>query len=69
MRALAFKDVGTVELVDVPKPGIQAPGDALVRVTRTAICGSDLHVVHGRIPGMSSGGVLGPRVRRCRGGR
>ena len=59
MRALAFKDVGTVELVDVPKPGIQEPRDALVRVTRTAICGSDLHVVHGRIPGMSPGGILG----------
>ena len=59
MRALVFKDFGAVELVDVPKPGIEEPGDALVRVTKTAICGSDLHVVHGRIPGMSPGGVLG----------
>ncbi len=59
MRALVFKDVGTVELVDVPKPRIQESGDALVRVTRSAICGSDLHVVHGRIPGMSPGGILG----------
>jgi threonine dehydrogenase-like Zn-dependent dehydrogenase len=59
MRALVFRDFGVVELVDVPKPGIEDPGDALVRVTRTAICGSDLHVVHGRIPGMTSGGVLG----------
>jgi threonine dehydrogenase-like Zn-dependent dehydrogenase len=59
MRALIFKDFGVVELADVPKPGIEDAGDALVRVTRTAICGSDLHVVHGRIPGMSPGGVLG----------
>src|ERR1700730_2410468 len=59
MRALVFRDFGAVELVDVPKPGVGAHGDALVRVTRTAICGSDLHVVHGRIPGMSPGGVLG----------
>jgi threonine dehydrogenase-like Zn-dependent dehydrogenase len=59
MRALVFKDFGAVEVVDVPKPGIEGPGDALVRVTKTAICGSDLHVVHGRIPGMSPGGVLG----------
>ncbi len=59
MRALIFKDFGEVEMADVPKPGIEEPGDALVRVTTTAICGSDLHVVHGRIPGMDPGGVLG----------
>jgi threonine dehydrogenase-like Zn-dependent dehydrogenase len=59
MRALAFKDFGAVALVDVPKPGLEEPDDALVRVTTTAICGSDLHVVHGRIPGMSPGGILG----------
>jgi len=59
MRALALKDFGIVEVVDVPKPGLEEPGDALVRVTTTAICGSDLHVVHGRIPGMSPGGILG----------
>jgi threonine dehydrogenase-like Zn-dependent dehydrogenase len=59
MRALVFKDVGAVEVADVPKPTLEAPDDALVRVTRTAICGSDLHVLHGRIPGMSPGGVLG----------
>ncbi len=59
MRALAFKDFGEVELVDVPKPVLEEATDALVRVTKTAICGSDLHVVHGRIPGMSPGGILG----------
>lgn len=59
MRALVFKDFGAVELVEVAGARVEQPGDALVRVTRTAICGSDLHVVHGRIPGMSPGGVLG----------
>ena len=59
MRALVFTDFGAIEIADVPKPGLEEPGDALVRVTRTAICGSDLHVVHGRIPGMTAGGVLG----------
>ena len=43
----------------MPKPVLEEPTDALVRVTKTAICGSDLHVVHGRIPGMSPGGILG----------
>lgn len=59
MKALVFKDVGAVELDDVPKPGIEEPDDALVRVTMSAICGSDLHVLHGRIPGMTQGGTLG----------
>jgi len=59
MRALVFKDFGAVELVDVPKPGVEEPDDALVRVTTSAICGSDLHVVHGRIPGQTPGGILG----------
>jgi threonine dehydrogenase-like Zn-dependent dehydrogenase len=56
---LSFKDFVEVALVDIPKPGLEEPNDALVRVTTTAICGSDLHVVHGRIPGMSPGGILG----------
>lgn len=59
MRALVFKDFGSVELVDVPKPTIEEPGDALLRVTTTAICGSDLHVVNGRIPGITQGSILG----------
>ena len=59
MRAVVFKDFGEVDLVDVPKPVLAEPTDALVRVTTAAICGSDLHVVHGRIPGMSPGGILG----------
>jgi len=59
MRALVFKDFGAVEVVDVPKPQIQEPDDALVRVTTAAICGSDLHVLNGRIPGMTAGGTLG----------
>jgi len=59
MRALVFADFGEVEVQDVPKPSIEEDGDVLLRVTTTAICGSDLHVVHGRIPGMSSGSILG----------
>ena len=43
----------------MPKPTLEEPGDALVRVTTTAICGSDLHVLNGRIPGMTPGGILG----------
>jgi threonine dehydrogenase-like Zn-dependent dehydrogenase len=59
MRAVVLQDAGTVAVGDVDEPGPLGPGDALVRVRRAAICGSDLHVVHGRIPGMLPGGVLG----------
>jgi len=59
MRALLFKDFGAVELAEVPKPMLAEAGDAIVRVTTTAICGSDLHVLNGRIPGMTPGSILG----------
>jgi threonine dehydrogenase-like Zn-dependent dehydrogenase len=59
MRAVTFQDVGRLELDDVPKPEMQEPTDALLKVTTTAICGSDLHVLAGRIPGMMPGSVLG----------
>jgi threonine dehydrogenase-like Zn-dependent dehydrogenase len=59
MRAVTFQDVGKLTLEDVPKPSIQEPTDALLRVTTTAICGSDLHVLNGRIPGMLPGSILG----------
>jgi alcohol dehydrogenase len=59
MRALVFADFGRVEVQDVPKPTLEEDTDVILRVTTTAICGSDLHVVHGRIPGMSEGSTLG----------
>lgn len=59
MRAVVFGGPGTVRVEDVPDPEIQGAGDAIVRVSRTAICGSDLHVLHGKTPGMREGGVIG----------
>ena len=59
MRAVTFQDVGQIRVDDIPKPEIQEPTDAILKVTSTAICGSDLHVLHGRIPGMMPGSVLG----------
>lgn len=44
---------------DVPRPEIIDPADAIVRVTKTAICGSDLHLLSGKTPGMRTGGVIG----------
>lgn len=59
MRAVLFDDVGSIRVGDYPEPSVLDPGDAVVRVTTAAICGSDLHLVHGRIPGVRAGSVLG----------
>ena len=59
MRAVVYAGEGKVRVDDVPDPTLQEPGDAIVRVTRSAICGSDLHVLHGKTPGMREGGVIG----------
>ena len=59
MRAVTFVEIGKLELREVDKPTIQEPTDVILKVTTTAICGSDLHVLEGRIPGMMEGGIIG----------
>jgi threonine dehydrogenase-like Zn-dependent dehydrogenase len=58
MKAVTFQDLGDFRVTDVPKPAIGEATDALVRVTLSAICGSDLHIYHGRTP-VEAGAVLG----------
>ena len=58
MRGVVFDGIGRVRVTDVPDPELEEPGDAIVRVTRTAICGSDLHLLHGKAP-MEPGEPLG----------
>src|SRR2546429_4246784 len=58
MKAATYQGVGDVKVMDVPKPAIKGADEVLVRVTLGAICGSDLHAYHGRIP-MSPGELLG----------
>src|SRR5438128_2858066 len=58
MRALTFQAEGDVKVAEVPKPSIKGSGDALVKVTLGAVCGSDLHILHGHTP-MNPGAVLG----------
>jgi threonine dehydrogenase-like Zn-dependent dehydrogenase len=58
MRAVVFVEPGRVEVADVPDPALLEPSDAIVRVTRSAICGSDLHQLHGKTP-TAPGSVLG----------
>jgi threonine dehydrogenase-like Zn-dependent dehydrogenase len=50
MRAVVFDEVGRVRVDDVPDPEVERPTDAVVRVTRSAVCGSDMHFFHGKAP-------------------
>src|SRR5215212_7744538 len=59
MRALTWHGRHDVRVETVPDPEIVNPHDAILRVTSTAICGSDLHLYDGYIPGMRTGDILG----------
>ena len=59
MRAVCWEGKETILVETVPDPEILNPRDAIVKVTTTAICGSDLHIYDGYIPTMQKGDVLG----------
>jgi threonine dehydrogenase-like Zn-dependent dehydrogenase len=59
MRALTWHGKHDIRCESVPDPQIEAPTDAVIKVTSCAICGSDLHLYNGVIPDMHSGDVLG----------
>ncbi len=59
MKALTYQGARDVRVETLPDPVRHAPDDLILRVTATAICGSDLHIYRGKIPGMKSGDILG----------
>jgi threonine dehydrogenase-like Zn-dependent dehydrogenase len=59
MKAVVFHGIGDVRLDDVKEPKIKEDTDAIVRLTASAICGTDLHMVRGTMPGMKPGTILG----------
>jgi len=59
MKAVVFHGIGDIRLDNVKDPGIKQPNDAIVKLTASAICGTDLHFVRGTMPGMKSGTILG----------
>ena len=59
MKAIVYRGKRDVEVEKVEDPKIEKEDDIVVKVTSTAICGSDLHLIHGMIPNMPSGFVLG----------
>ncbi|MBB5174281.1 zinc-dependent alcohol dehydrogenase [Texcoconibacillus texcoconensis] len=59
MKAVTYQGVKDVKVKEVPNAKIEKPDDVLVRVTSTAICGSDLHLVHGMMPNFPEGYIIG----------
>ncbi len=59
MKAVVFKGIGNIALEQVQDPTIQDAQDAIVRITMSTICGTDLHMIRGSMTGMESGTILG----------
>jgi len=59
MKALVYKGPGFKAVEDRPVPQIAAPTDAIVRITKTTICGTDLHILKGDVPTCAPGRILG----------
>lgn len=59
MKALTYQGVERLRLDDVPVPKIEAPGEAVIRIDVAGLCGSDLHVYHGRETGLDVGTIMG----------
>jgi threonine dehydrogenase-like Zn-dependent dehydrogenase len=59
MRALVYHSAHDVKVDTVSDPIIQQPDDIILKITATAICGSDLHLYRGKVPGLKQGDILG----------
>ena len=59
MKALVYQGLGLKALEDRPKPELKAPTDAIVRINKTTICGTDLHILKGNVPTCGVGRILG----------
>lgn len=59
MNAVVYHGPGDKRLERRPKPKLQSPGDAIVKLVKTTICGTDLHILKGDVPTVTSGRILG----------
>ena len=59
MKAVVWHGIGDIRVDEVPEPKIKAPTDAIVRLTASAICGTDLHFIRGTMSDLEPGTVLG----------
>lgn len=59
MKALTFDGIGKIKVVDKPYPHIENGSQAVVKMLRTTICGTDLHIIKGDVPTVERGRTLG----------
>ncbi|WP_103107282.1 zinc-dependent alcohol dehydrogenase [Brevibacillus reuszeri] len=59
MKAVTYQGIKNIVVKDVPDPKIMKPDDMIVKLTSTAICGSDLHLIHGMIPNLQEDYIIG----------
>jgi len=59
MKALVYQGPGQKAWTEKPKPALQQPTDVIVKVTKTTICGTDLHILKGDVPAVTPGRILG----------
>jgi len=59
MKALVFKGPGQKSWQEAPKPTLQSPTDAIIKMHKTTICGTDLHILKGDVPEVTAGRILG----------
>ena len=59
MKALVYHGPGKKALEDKPRPGIKKPTDAIIKIIKTTICGTDLHIMKGDLPEVSDGRIIG----------
>ncbi|WP_409177144.1 zinc-dependent alcohol dehydrogenase [Brevibacillus fortis] len=59
MKAVTYQGIKNVMVKEVPDPKIEKPDDMIVKLTSTAICGSDLHLIHGMIPNLQEDYIIG----------
>ena len=59
MKAFVYGGPGRMAVEDRPKPAVRAPGDAIVKMVKTTICGTDLHILKGDVATCAPGRVLG----------
>jgi alcohol dehydrogenase len=59
MKALTYLGPGKKEVMEKPKPKIEKETDVIVKITKTTICGTDLHILKGDVPTVEEGRILG----------
>ncbi len=59
MKAVTFQGIKNVKVKDVPAPKIQKNDDIIVKITSSAICGSDLHLIHDMVPNLPQNYIIG----------